>query len=44
MAGSGGRPERFGGFHFVNPGHQVPLVEVIRGRKSSDLTTVIALA
>jgi 3-hydroxyacyl-CoA dehydrogenase/enoyl-CoA hydratase/3-hydroxybutyryl-CoA epimerase len=29
-------PERFAGMHFFNPVHRMPLVEVIRGEKSSD--------
>ncbi|MDR3608193.1 MAG: 3-hydroxyacyl-CoA dehydrogenase NAD-binding domain-containing protein [Oligoflexia bacterium] len=29
-------PERFVGMHFFNPVHKMPLVEVIRGDKSSD--------
>jgi 3-hydroxyacyl-CoA dehydrogenase/enoyl-CoA hydratase/3-hydroxybutyryl-CoA epimerase len=39
-------PERFAGMHFFNPVDRMPLVEVIRGEKSSDKTvaTVIALA
>ncbi len=31
------KPERFAGMHFFNPVHRMPLVEVIRGEKSSDL-------
>lgn len=30
------RPERFCGMHFFNPVHRMPLVEVIRGEKTSD--------
>lgn len=32
------RPEYFAGMHFFNPVHKMPLVEVIRGEKSSDQT------
>jgi 3-hydroxyacyl-CoA dehydrogenase/enoyl-CoA hydratase/3-hydroxybutyryl-CoA epimerase/enoyl-CoA isomerase len=40
------RPENFVGMHFFNPVHMMPLVEVIRGEKSSDLAiaTTVALA
>jgi len=40
------RPEKFCGMHFFNPVHKMPLVEVIRGSKSSDETiaTVVAYA
>jgi 3-hydroxyacyl-CoA dehydrogenase/enoyl-CoA hydratase/3-hydroxybutyryl-CoA epimerase len=31
------KPERFAGMHFFNPVNKMPLVEVIRGEKSSDL-------
>jgi 3-hydroxyacyl-CoA dehydrogenase/enoyl-CoA hydratase/3-hydroxybutyryl-CoA epimerase len=39
-------PERFCGFHFFNPVHRMPLVEVVRGRATSDaaLVTAVALA
>ncbi len=30
------RPENFCGMHFFNPVHRMPLVEVIRGKQSSD--------
>ncbi|MDR0491066.1 MAG: 3-hydroxyacyl-CoA dehydrogenase family protein, partial [Oscillospiraceae bacterium] len=32
------KPERFCGMHWVNPPHIVPLVEVIKGEKTSDAT------
>jgi 3-hydroxyacyl-CoA dehydrogenase / enoyl-CoA hydratase / 3-hydroxybutyryl-CoA epimerase len=40
------RPERFCGFHFFNPVHRMPLVEVVRGPRTSDaaLVTAVALA
>ncbi len=40
------RPENFVGMHFFNPVHMMPLVEVIRGEKSSDeaVATTVALA
>lgn len=31
-------PERFCGMHFFNPVHRMPLIEVIRGEKTSDET------
>ncbi|MFY0665616.1 MAG: fatty acid oxidation complex subunit alpha FadB [Natronospirillum sp.] len=39
-------PSRFCGMHFFNPVHRMPLVEVIRGKDSSDETiaTVVAYA
>ncbi|HEY8503612.1 MAG TPA: 3-hydroxyacyl-CoA dehydrogenase NAD-binding domain-containing protein, partial [Gemmataceae bacterium] len=39
-------PERFAGMHFFNPVERMPLVEVIRGERTSDETvvTLVALA
>ena len=34
------KPERFVGMHFFNPVHRMPLIEVIRGSKTSDETVV----
>ena len=39
MAKGHPKPENFGGMHFFNPVHKMPLVEVIRGEKTSDVTT-----
>ncbi len=39
-------PERFAGMHFFNPVNRMPLVEVIRGEKTSDSTiaTIVKLS
>jgi 3-hydroxyacyl-CoA dehydrogenase / enoyl-CoA hydratase / 3-hydroxybutyryl-CoA epimerase len=36
-------PQRFCGFHFFNPVHRMPLVEVVRGAATSDATLVTAV-
>jgi 3-hydroxyacyl-CoA dehydrogenase / enoyl-CoA hydratase / 3-hydroxybutyryl-CoA epimerase len=38
------RPEQLCGFHFFNPVHRMPLVEVVRGARTSDRTLVTAVA
>ena len=46
LAGALKRPQNFCGMHFFNPVHRMPLVEVIRGKESSDeaVATVVAYA
>lgn len=34
-------PERFSGFHWVNPPHIVPLIEIIKGEKTSEETSQV---
>jgi 3-hydroxyacyl-CoA dehydrogenase/enoyl-CoA hydratase/3-hydroxybutyryl-CoA epimerase/enoyl-CoA isomerase len=38
------RPENFAGMHFFNPVHRMPLVEIIRGEKTSDRAIATAVA
>lgn len=38
------RPELFAGMHFFNPVHRMPLVEIIRGKQSSDKAIATAVA
>ncbi|MGM3173633.1 fatty acid oxidation complex subunit alpha FadB [Dickeya lacustris] len=38
------RPENFCGLHFFNPVHRMPLVEVIRGAKTSEQTLAAVVA
>lgn len=38
------RPENFCGMHFFNPVHKMPLVEIIRGEKTSDETIANVVA
>ncbi len=46
MAAALDHPERFAGMHFFNPVHRMPLVEVVRGARTSEATleTIAALA
>ena len=44
LAGVLQRPENFCGMHFFNPVHRMPLVEVIRGEKTSDKTIAKVVA
>jgi 3-hydroxyacyl-CoA dehydrogenase/enoyl-CoA hydratase/3-hydroxybutyryl-CoA epimerase len=43
LAEASARPERFIGLHFFSPADKMPLVEVIRGKKTSDATLAQAL-
>ena len=44
LAESLDKPERFCGMHFFNPVHRMPLVEIIRGEKTSDETISAVVA
>lgn len=44
LAQSVKRPENFCGMHFFNPVHKMPLVEVIRGKDTSDETVAAVVA
>lgn len=46
LATASSRPEKVAGMHFFNPVDKMPLVEVIRGEKTSDETvaTIVALS
>ena len=44
LAKSMQKPERFCGMHFFNPVHKMPLVEIIRGEKTSDETISAVVA
>jgi 3-hydroxyacyl-CoA dehydrogenase/enoyl-CoA hydratase/3-hydroxybutyryl-CoA epimerase/enoyl-CoA isomerase len=44
LAESLDKPERFCGMHFFNPVHKMPLVEIIRGEKTSDATISAVVA
>lgn len=44
LAESVPNPERFCGMHFFNPVHKMPLVEVIRGKHTSDETIAAVVA
>ena len=42
IAGATQRPERVLGLHYFNPAHLMPLVEIIRGDRTSDETVAVA--
>lgn len=42
MASATGRPEKVVGAHFWNPPHLIPLVEIVRGEKTSEKTMRLA--
>jgi 3-hydroxyacyl-CoA dehydrogenase len=43
IAGATGRPQDVLGMHFFSPAHVMPLVEVVRGRATSDIALATAL-
>jgi 3-hydroxyacyl-CoA dehydrogenase len=43
IAGAGGRPQDVLGMHFFSPAHVMRLVEVVRGRDTSDIALTTAL-
>jgi len=43
LAEATGRPERFVGIHFFNPVHRMPLVEIVRGTKTTPAVLAAAL-
>ena len=43
LAEASGRPDKFIGIHFFSPAEKMPLVEIIRGKKTSDEALAITL-
>jgi 3-hydroxyacyl-CoA dehydrogenase/enoyl-CoA hydratase/3-hydroxybutyryl-CoA epimerase len=43
LAAASGNPDRFVGLHFFNPVHRMPLVEIVRGEKTSPETLAAAV-
>jgi 3-hydroxyacyl-CoA dehydrogenase / enoyl-CoA hydratase / 3-hydroxybutyryl-CoA epimerase len=43
LAEASGRAERFVGIHFFNPVHKMPLVEIVRGTKTTPETVALAV-
>ena len=44
LSGASVRPDRFIGLHYFSPVNRMPLLEIIRGRKTSEQTVVTAVA